>query len=251
MLKKVDYISFSSDGVTHFEENRMSRKLQILLQTSNNVDHEVLFSTSRIETDHERLLPFLHPCMRSDRLIRDMAIDFQRFLSHVTFHKGQQLLQSLKSNDDDTQTTRLYAMQSIKFDGEHVGIPITHVYSTREFHPGNVSRLDTSVRTYSRFDFVEAMYATENSEEMMPGIVKQRYLIQSNNVDLLQTTILPTKPTHRHRPNHCYFRNQQTIQNSTSVVLCAMASGRRKSFEFTLPTSVTISSDGLRKGYRW
>lgn len=157
-----------SEG-THFEENHMSRKKEIFAQISSNAENYVYFSTSVTDVETDGLLPFLHPCMRHARYLRDMAIDFQRFMTRGDVPRRQRLLYYLTNNVAQTQATRLFFLQSIKFDGEQMGIPITHVYATRSFHPGNVSRQDTSVAMYSRFDFVEAMYYADDRNAMVPG----------------------------------------------------------------------------------
>lgn len=164
-----NYISFLTDGGTHLEENQMSKKMRIYLHRSNNVAEFINFSTTPDDVVSINLLPYLHPCLKNDRLVRDMAIDFYRFMSNGTLPARLRLLEYLLSNVDDKRTTRLYSLQSIKFDGEECGIPITHVYSTREFHPGNVSRQDISQRTYARFDFIEAMYQLDDNRTMVAG----------------------------------------------------------------------------------
>lgn len=166
---KVDYISFLMSEGTHFEENQMSKKMEIFAQTSSNVDGYLRFSTSATEMTTNDLYPFLHPCIRQERYLRDMAIDFQRFMSRGDVPRRLRLLFYLTNNVAQTRATRMFVLQSIKFDGEEMGIPITHVYATREFHPGNVARNDASVTVYSRFDFVEAMYYVDDQSAMVPG----------------------------------------------------------------------------------
>lgn len=167
---KVDYISLTIPEGTHFEENMMSKKKEIFVQISRNVQDYVQFSTSLNEETTDSLLTFLHPCMRHDRYLKDMAIDFQRFMTRGDVPRRQRLLFYLTNNVPQRRATRLFVLQSIKFDGEEKGIPITHVYATRQFHPGNVSRQDSSVTVYSRFDFVEAMYIADDENVMVPGI---------------------------------------------------------------------------------
>lgn len=170
--RKVDYISYKADGGTHFEENRLSKKKRIFLYEVGNVSEYKVFSSRVDSCEYASLLNFFHPCIRNEKLIRDMAIDLQNFMSRNT--KRHKLLGRLCEDDNRLKNTRLYALESIKFDGEDHGIPITHVYSTRAFHPGNVSKQNTSVKTYARFDFIEAMYISDDSEEMIQGIVSVR-----------------------------------------------------------------------------
>lgn len=168
-LGEKDYVSFTTDGSTHFEENRMSRKKRVFLVQSRTEPEYFLFSSKTEDIETVDLQCYFHPCIRNDRLFRDLSIDFQRFMANATAPRRQSLLRALQGNVVDQKATTLFVMQSIKFDGEHMGIPITHVYSTRAFHPGNVSRLNTSVRTYSRFDFIEAMYTTGDGITITPG----------------------------------------------------------------------------------
>lgn len=166
---KVDYISLTMGEGVHFEENLMSRKRRIFVLTSNDVAGFVHFSTTATGFNNEELFTFLHPCMGQQRFLKDMAIDFQRFMSRGDVPRRQRLLFYMLNNVPQKQTTCLYVLQSVKFDGEQLGIPITHLYATRKFHPGNVARADKTVKVYARFDFVEAMYVSDDIGEMVPG----------------------------------------------------------------------------------
>lgn len=188
---RVEYVSFCSDGGTHFEENRMSKKIHVHVLKSNYVGNHSVFSTSTTNVDFDGLLKFLHPCMKTDRLIRDMAIDFETFMTKGSNLRRTRCMTSLKNNVDCRDTTRLFMLQSIKFDGEHLGVPITHVYSTRDYHPGNVSKTNESVKVYARFDFVEAMYATTENDTTLQGIsenvsLANKRCLSSNNVGIAQ-----------------------------------------------------------------
>lgn len=155
--RRTHYIHYKAAGNTVFEENILSHKIQIYLIRNDEDPEYHIFSEKDHDFCSKRMLLYFHPCIRGRRQIRDMSVDFQKELTQ----DNRYLRQLLRGS----RNTSLFLLQSVKFDGEDNGIPLTHIYATRNFNPPSSRQsspddaVDDNRRdSIHRFDFVEVMY---------------------------------------------------------------------------------------------
>lgn len=181
--RKTHYIHYEAAGNTTFEENILSHKMEIYLIRNEEEPEYHIFSENQHDFLSKDMLLYFHPCIRGRRQIRDMSVDFQKELT-----QGNRYLRQLLRG---SKHTSIFLLQSVKFDGEDNGIPLTHIYSTRKFNPShqankNSAHPNTNAddiedvptprgrdrQQVHRFDFVEVMYYDDDDRVQQTGMAQ-------------------------------------------------------------------------------